>query len=53
MINPCACLGPRQGEPYCMCEMIDRGIRTKKDYAMSESEKVRLNEALSKVFDWK
>lgn len=50
--NFCACLGPRQDEPYCMCVMISRGLKIKEDYAMSEEEKVRLNQALAEVFGW-
>jgi hypothetical protein len=26
MINLCACIGPVYGEPFCPCEMKDRGL---------------------------
>lgn len=26
MLTPCACLGPRNGEPYCACTMERAGL---------------------------
>ena len=47
----CACLGPREGEPYCMCEMINRGLKKKEDYDWTQEEKDRLSAALDSIFE--
>ncbi len=52
-INACACLGPRKGEPHCMCTMINLGLKTKKDYEWSEEEKQKLTDALAGIFEWR
>jgi len=51
MNDICACLGPRDDEPYCMCEMIRRGLKTSKDYEWSQEEKDRLTLALNGIFN--
>jgi hypothetical protein len=51
-VNACACLGPRDGEPMCMCMMIQAGLRTQEDYEWSEEDKQKLNEALRQM-GWK
>jgi hypothetical protein len=49
-MNICACLGPKQGEPYCMCKMITLGLKSPKDYEYTEEEKQRLTIALDEIF---
>lgn len=41
--NPCACLGPRDGEPYCNCHMVQCGI------PRSEEHKRKQVEATAKI----
>ena len=53
IFNPCACLGPRQDELYCMCEMILRNLKTKEDYDWTQDEKDKFDAALSEIFKWK
>jgi hypothetical protein len=50
MFEPCACLGPKPGEPYCMCSMINHGLKTKKDYEMSPEAKQKMEDAFSEIF---
>lgn len=52
MINICACLGPSQNEPHCMCKMIQLGLKTKEDYRPSLEESAKLKSALASVFGW-
>ena len=52
MIDLCSCLGARDGEPYCMCVMISKGLKTKHDYSPTPEYKERLKFALSEVFKW-
>jgi len=52
MINVCVCLGPTQDDPYCMCVMIQNGLKTKEDYKASPEECAKLNSALASVFGW-
>lgn len=52
MFNPCSCLGAKQDEPYCMCVMIDNGLKTKEDYVYTKEEKDNLSNVLSKTFGW-
>lgn len=47
----CACLGPREGEPYCMCQMINLGLKKKEDYDWTQEEEDRLNKALDEIFE--
>ncbi len=51
--NLCACLGPRQDEPFCMCVMIQKGLKTLKDYGPSDEDKAKLKNALVDVFNWR
>lgn len=53
MNDICACMGPRDDEPYCMCEMIRRGLKTSKDYEWTQEEKARLYKAMREIFDQK
>lgn len=52
-INICACLGPQYGDPYCICEMKQRGLTPSKSYDWTEEEKENLNNALAEMFKWK
>lgn len=45
MMSVCACMGAVYGEPYCPCEMKQRGLPSSPEHikAMTESEQ-KLNE---------
>ena len=47
----CACMGVRQGDQYCCCEMKRRGMDVS-HYVWTEDEKEQFKEALSKMFNW-
>jgi len=51
MINLCACMGPRLGQPYCPCEMQRRGLSDGSEYVWSPEDKERLRVALQKLSD--
>lgn len=46
----CACMGPRGDEPYCMCRMINLGLKKKEDYDWTQEEKDKLDKALDEIF---
>lgn len=48
----CACIGPVNGEPHCMCDMIAKGLKTKAEYDLTPEQKIELREFLSKTFGW-
>lgn len=47
----CACMGIREGDQYCYCELKRRGMDTS-HYEWSEEEKKELNKALGEIFGW-
>lgn len=51
ILNICACMGPKLGEPYCQCKMISVGLKTKEDYAPSQKQRDKLKEAFALIFD--
>lgn len=50
-MNLCACMGVRQGDQYCYCEMKCRGMDVS-HYNWTEDETEQFKEALSKMFNW-
>lgn len=50
-MEACACMGIREGDLYCYCELKIRGMCTK-HYEWTEEEKTALNKALSEMFGW-
>jgi hypothetical protein len=50
MINMCACMGKQGADPYCPCEMEQRGLVATPTW--SEDDVVRLEAALSKMYGW-
>jgi hypothetical protein len=51
-VSACACMGVREGDEYCYCELNARGLSTA-HYEWTEAEKAALNAALAKAFGWK
>ena len=47
-MNPCACLGPMYGEPYCGCEMASRGLARSPEHAAAL---VKAEADLKKLFE--
>ncbi len=52
MVSACACTGIMDGNKYCFCIMKQMGLDTSM-YEWTEEEKQKLNEAFSKMFEWK
>jgi hypothetical protein len=48
IMDACACIGPVHGEPYCYCEMRQRGLPLN-EQARAE-DKRKLEAALDKLF---
>ncbi len=49
----CACMGPMYGDPHCYCVMKSLGLEPSAKYEWTAADEARLNEALSKVFNWR
>lgn len=52
-IDMCACMGPMHGDPYCICEMKQRGLSPSKSYDWTKEEIDKLEAALAEMFQWK
>lgn len=50
MINLCACMGPQGDDPYCPCEMEQKGLPCSNMW--TDEDKVNLHAALSKMYGW-
>lgn len=50
MNSACACMGPQRGDPYCYCEMLNKGF-TPTPWSAEEEAGFKL--ALAKMFGWK
>lgn len=48
MTNLCACMGAIKGDPYCPCEMKQRGLDVS-HHKLSDQEMKEFNEALQKI----
>jgi hypothetical protein len=46
--NPCACLGPMNGEPYCNCHMVQCDLPRSAEHLRKQAE---ATEAIKRVFD--
>lgn len=49
-MNACACMGIKEGDEYCYCELKARGLPTDK-HEWSQESKDKLKEFLQKVFE--
>lgn len=55
-ISPCACMGPRYGEPYCECVMFHQGLDRSEEWQKANSKEAlaeqakRLDAAMKEVF---
>lgn len=45
-MNICACLGNLNGDPFCPCQMISKGLVKEDHYAWTDAEKEEFYAAL-------
>jgi len=50
---PCACMGPKHGDPYCYCEMLSKGLIPSENYKWTQEDKDKLDKILIKIFEGK
>lgn len=48
-VSMCACVGPKFGEPYCLCEMRVRGLPISDNHYSKEFDINKLNFAIEKI----
>lgn len=53
VLKLCACMGPMHGDPYCYCEMENRGLKVSEKYKMTPEQEKKLDDALADIFEWK
>jgi hypothetical protein len=51
--SACACMGPQLGEPYCPCEMSNRGLPRVDNSKEIVGANERLSEAFAFIFDYR